>query len=147
MKIKLLPFALLVFILISSIIFGCKKKKEEETPAANTSTNADYAGTWSVNETCTSAWSYQMTVAASGSNGLTITNFHKGTQATGFSITATVSDKTITIPTQQATSTSQGGPYTFAGSGTFTPSSSMSITYTMKDVAGNSISCTSTCTK
>ena len=143
MKTKLLSLTVLVAVLTTITIYSCKKKEE----AATTSTNADYAGTWSVNETCTSAWSYQMTVAASGSTGLTITNFHKGTNANGFTITASVSDKTITIPTQQATSTSQGGPYTFAGSGTFTPPSSMSITYTMKDSGGNTISCTATCTK
>jgi hypothetical protein len=143
MKTKLFSATLLIFFSASVIIYGCKKKKEEEA----ISTNADYAGTWSVNETCSSTWAYSMTAAATGSNGITFTNFHKGTQASGFTITATVSDKTITIPSQSATSTAQGGPYTFSGSGTFTPPSSLSITYSMRDTGGNTISCTATCTK
>ncbi len=145
MKTKLLSAFLLIFFAASIIIYGCKKKKEDTTAAA--STNADYAGTWNVNETCTSAWTYAMTAAATGSNGLTLTNFHKGTFANGYTINATISDKTITIPSQTASCTSQGGPFTFAGSGTFTPPSSMSITYTMKDTGGNTISCTANCTK
>lgn len=140
---KQYSFFFLFLLLATSAVTlsGCKKKDKEKT-------NADYAGTWNVNETCTSAWSYQMTITASGSDGVTITNFHKGTDPSGFTVTGTVSDNNLTIPSQNATSTSQGGPYNFSGSGTLSEDGkSLSISYTMKDMGGNALNCTATCTK
>lgn len=141
MKKKLTLSAVFLSSLIAVTSISCKKNKEK--------TNADYAGTWSVSETCTSAWSYQMTIATSGSDGVTITNFHKGTNANGFTVTGTVDDKTLTIPSQSASCSSQGGPYTFAGTGTLSDDGK-SLTfkdYTMKDVGGNTLKCTANCTK
>lgn len=140
MKIRVLSAFILVSLTTAVWMYGCKKKEKE-------SSNSDYAGTWNVNETCTSAWTYVMSIATSGSDGVTLTNFHKGSFASGFTINATVSDKTLTIASQQASSVNQGGPYTFAGSGTFTPPSSLSITYTMRDASGATINCTANGTK
>ena len=143
MKTKLIASILLCSFTTAALMYGCKKKEENQTV---TSTNGDYAGTWTVNETCSSAWSYQMTAAATGTNGVTLTNFHKGTFANGFTINATVNDKTLTIASQTATSSAQGGPYTFSGSGTFTPPGTMTINYTMAQGA-TSLTCSSNCTK
>lgn len=127
--------------LLSIFIFsGCKKKDDPKN-----FTNEDYAGTWNVSLQCNTAVSFQMTIAANGSDGVTITNFHKQGYPTGFTVTGTVADGKLTIPSQAKTSTSQGGPYTFAGSGSMSSASALSIPYTM--TSGSSISCTATCTK
>lgn len=135
-------FSLLTISTIAGIaLYSCKKKDKEKT-------NADYAGTWNVNETCTSTWSYQMTITTSGSNGVSITNFHKGTFSSGFTVTGTVADDRLTISSQNASSTSQGGPYNFSGSGTLSEDGkTLTISYTMKDMSGNALNCTATCTK
>lgn len=141
-----------IFVFATLFIFSACKKKDDNSDTdgsggGSSSTNASYAGNWNVSETCTSPWSYAMSIAAVGSNSVTITNFHKGTYATGFTINGTVSGNTLTIPNQSATSSSQSGPYTFSGTGTLTPPSSLSISYTMKDISGAPMSCSSNCTK
>ena len=131
-----------IFILVFGITlaFNCKKK---DTTAATTYTNANYAGAWTVNEHCPAAASYVMTITATGSNGVTLTNFKNG-----FTVTGTVSNTALTIPLQSVTSTTLGGPYKFSGSGTLNSASSLSISYSMTDNSGgNAINCTDTDTK
>jgi hypothetical protein len=145
MNIRLVASALLISFSTAALMYGCKKEDDNGNNAV-TSTNGDYAGTWNANETCSSAWSYQMTASATGTYGVQFTNFHKGTFPNGFTINATVSDKNLTIASQAASCTGQGGPYTFAGSGTFTPNNSLTLQYTM--VSGTStLSCTANCSK
>ena len=144
MKIKNFTFIIFAAAISTIIIYGCKKKKEEE----KTYTNADYAGTWSTTSQCSSSMSYQMTVTTSGSSGVVLKNFHANASTNGYTLNATVSDKTITIPTQTVTNSQGGNQLTFAGSGTLTPPSSLSISYTAKDpMSSSTISCTATCTK
>jgi hypothetical protein len=130
MKTRNLGIFILLFA-ISSVMITCKKK---ETAASVT--GADYAGTWTVSSNC---GNYSMTVTASGDN-VTLTNFH-----TGFTVTGTISGNSLTIPQQNRTSGSMGGPYTFQGTGTKN-GNSLSITYTMKDT-GSTLNCSANCTK
>jgi len=137
MKIKFLSTLAFLCIVSLTVIYSCKKKNKDKT-------NADYAGAWSVSEHCTGNASYNMTITATGTDGVTLTNFHGG-----FTVTGTVSNITLTIPTQTVTSATMGGPYKFSGSGTLSSDAhSLSITYTMTDNSGsNPLNCTSTCTK
>lgn len=138
MKTKLFYCLTCLSIAAASILYGCKKKDDPKD-----FTNADYAGTWSVSDQCNSTTTFNMTAAASGSNGVTFTNFHGG-----FTINGTVSGNTLTIASQNATSATLGGPYTFSGSGTLNSASSLTITYSFSAVGtSGSVNCTSTCTK
>ncbi|TAL62004.1 MAG: hypothetical protein EPN85_03520 [Bacteroidetes bacterium] len=144
MKTKITSSIVLFSLFCGTVFWGCKKK--EKDTAANF-TNADYAGTWNVTDGCCSG-SFQITIAASGSDGVTITNFRKCAAAAGWNLTGTVSGATLTIPAQNVVSSTQGGPYKFSGTGTLNSTSSLSIPYTMADAAGNyPQSCTATCTK
>ena len=137
-------FSISILALLSiGLVCGCKKKKDDP----KNFTNADFAGTWNVTDGCCSG-TYQITVAASGSDGVTIQNLRKCTSVAGWNITGTVSGNALTIAAQNVTSTAQGGPYKFTGSGTLNTTSSLSITYTIADVQGtNPTTCTATCTK
>lgn len=132
------------FALISSaVIFSCKKK-------STASTNADYAGTWSTTSKCSSSMTYQMTVTAgSGSTtAVTLTNFHATASTNGYTLTGTISDKSISIPSQTVKNSQGANQLTFSGSGTLTPPSALSISYTATDpTSGASLSCTATCSK
>lgn len=128
---------------LTTIITGCKKDDEGTQPTTNPSTGgggggggggstitaANYAGTWTTNDGC-SPGAFQITITASGSSNVSITNFRKG-----FNITGTVSGGTLTIPKQNVISQTQGGPFQFTGSGTLS-GNSLSISYTMADGSG-----------
>lgn len=141
MKIKIL--SAFAFFLIASItvIYSCKKK-------STSSTNADYAGSWSTTSTCSSSMHYTMTASASGSSGVMLYNFHASNSTNGYTLSTTISDKTITIPSQTVSNAQGNTPLTFSGSGTLSPPSSLSISYTAKDPgSGATLSCTAACTK
>ncbi len=123
----------IIAIAVASIVTGCKKNDTSST----TATPADYAGTYNVTGNC---GNYSMTITASGSN-LTLTHFH-----TEYTLSATVSGNTMTIPSQSHLSATGAGPYIFAGSGTLS-GNTLTISYTMKDSGGASISCSPTATK
>jgi hypothetical protein len=143
MKIKIFASLVLFTLSVSVIIYGCKKKDDPKN-----FTNADYAGTWTVTDGCCSGGSFQVTIAASGSDGVTISNFRKCAAASGWTITGTVSGATLSIPAQNVVSATQGGPYKFSGTGTMNSASSLSIPYVMADASGNfPQNCTATCTK
>lgn len=141
-----LPIILLTICLTTLFFSACKKK--EETPDAGTGggggasvTAANYAGTWTVNDNC-SPGSFQITITASGSTNVSITNFRKG-----FNLSGTVSGNTLTIPQQNSISGTLGGPYQFSGSGTLN-GNSLSISYIMADGGGNyPQNCSDSCTK
>lgn len=142
MKIKII-YSVVLFSLICAFVFeGCKKKDDPKK-----FTNADYAGTWTVTDGCCSG-SFQIVVTATGSDGVSISNFRKCASASGWTITGTVSGATLTIPAQNVVSSTQGGPYKFSGTGTISSTTAMSIPYTMADASGNfPQNCTATCTK
>ncbi len=142
MKNKALFSVVLFSFACATVFFGCKKKDDPKN-----FTNADYAGTWTVTDGCCSG-SFQITITATGSDGVTITNFRKCAAAAGWNITGTVSGATLTIPAQNVVSSTQGGPYKFSGTGTISSPTAMSIPYVMADASGNfPQNCTATCTK
>ena len=128
---------------ISSVIVSCKKKEKEKTYS-----NSDYVGTWNATTKCSSSMSYKTTITTSGSSGIVLSNFHAPASTDGYTLNASVSDKTITIASQTITNSQGGNKLTFSGSGTLSPPSSLSISYTVKDpISGATLSCTATCTK
>ena len=151
MKIKILSAFTLLLIVSTVVIYSCKKKSDTPTTIPP-STSADYAGTWSTTSKCTSpvfSNNYTTTITASGSSAVVLANFHASTGSTnGYTLSGTISDKTITIPNQTVNNAQGGQPLTFSGSGTLTPPSSLSITYTAKDPSSSAMyNCTATCTK
>lgn len=148
MKTRTLSSFLLFSMLCLFVFSGCKKKEEDNPNNGGSSsgfTNADYAGTWNVSLQCNTTESFQMTIAATGSNGVTITSFHKRSYPNGFTVTGTVSGGSLTIPSQQSTSSSQG-TFTFAGTGTLSSATALSIPYSI-GTGASVINCTATCTK
>ena len=145
MKTKVISIASLLAIVCTTIIFSCKKKKETTTPA---STSADYAGTWNTTSKCNTSITYQMTITASGASGVVLANFHAPNSTNGYTLNGTISDKTITIPSQTVNNAQGANKLTFSGSGTLTPPSSLSITYSAAPYpSGTPLSCVATCTK
>lgn len=143
MKFKLIVSIVLFSLSSASVFYGCKKKDDPKN-----FTNADYAGTWTVTDGCCSGSSFQIVITATGSDGVSISNFRKCAAASGWNISGTVSGATLTIPAQNVVSTTQGGPYKFSGTGTISSTTSLSIPYTMADASGNfPQNCTATCTK
>ena len=143
---KNITYSLMLFLAISIFTFsGCKKKDDKNNSSSYS--NADYAGTWTVTDGCCSG-SFQITITATGSNGVSITNYRKCTAASGWNLTGTVSGNKLTIPTQNVVSGTQGGPYQFSGTGTLNSTSSLTIPYVMADGSGGfPQNCTATCTK
>lgn len=138
---------LVICIGITSVLITCKKKEEEPAPAPATITNQNYVGTWTVTDGSCSSTTFQITITASGTDGVVLSNFRKCQQAAGWNLTGTVSGNSLTIPQQNVVSSAQGGPYRFTGSGTLN-GNSLSIPYVMADGAGNfPQNCTATCTK
>jgi hypothetical protein len=141
-------------LVLSTAFAACKK----EEPAPNTGgsggggggggvTASNYAGTWSVTDGCCSGGAFQITITATSSTAVSITNFRKGTSSTGWNITGTVSGNTLTIPAQNVVSSTQGGPYKFSGTGTLN-GNNLSVPYVMADANGNyPQNCTAICTK
>lgn len=144
MKFNIVTCIALSLLGISTVFYGCKKKDDPKN-----FTNADYAGTWMVTDNCCgSGGSFQIVITATGSDGVSISNFRKCSSGGGWTITGTVSGATLTIPSQNSTSSVMGGPYKFSGTGTMNSATSLSIPYTMADAGGsNPQSCTATCTK
>jgi uncharacterized protein YjhX (UPF0386 family) len=150
---KTLRLSMLALIM-SAVFVTCKK---EETPPPSSGgtggsgggsgiTAANYAGTWSVTDGCCGT-AYQITITATSSTAVNITNLRKCASGSGWNITGTVSGNTLTVPAQNVVSSTQGGPYRFSGTGTLN-GSSLSFPYVMADASGNfPQSCTATCTK
>lgn len=146
---------------IASIMVSCKKKGCTDPAAENycaeckkddgscqyaaVASVQDYVGSWSVTGAC--AAPYTLTITASGST-LTLTNLYKC-----FTVTASVSGNSLTIPTQtlnsSATTGSCGYPWTVNGSGTIsgTNFNTLQLTYTVKDISGTPTNCSNTCSK
>lgn len=145
MKTKFLSVIALMCMVSLTVMYSCKKKTSTTT---TTSTSADYAGTWNTTSKCTSSMSYVVTITASGASGVVIANFHANASTNGYTLNATISDKAITIPSQTVANAQGANSLTFSGSGTLTPPSSLSISYTAKDPSSSSsLSCTATCAK
>ena len=145
MKIKILSAFALLLLVSLTVVYSCKKKST--TTTTSTSTSADYAGTWSTTSKCSSSMTYQMTVTASGASAVVLNNFHANASTNGYKLNATISDNSITISSQTVSNSVGSNPLTFSGSGTLSPPSSLSISYTAKDISGATLSCTATCTK
>lgn len=80
--------------------FSKKDKKKDEATVTITvdNINKKFVGTFNMNENCTSGpdGPYQITIAATGANGITISNFGDY----GVAVTGTVSGSNFTIPFQ-----------------------------------------------
>ena len=75
--------------------------------------------------------------------------FHKFANYTSALIYGNIVGTTITIPTQTVTCGTPPNdiPHTFSGTGTFTTSKGINITYTDNSTLGNFTNCTGTYTK
>lgn len=123
---------------MSSIIITCKRDETNDN-VNSTPIQADFIGPWTVSSGACGG--YTMAVTAAG-NTLTITNFHSS-----FTVTATASGTSMTIPPQSASSPTGGGPYIFQGTGSLSTPSKMSFTYTKQDTSGASMGCSATAEK
>lgn len=147
-----------VFVLlfgISSAFVACKKKGCTDSAAKNYCEECkkddgscqyvsaeDLTGTWNVSGNCSS---YTMSISGSGSS-ITFNKLYNNC----YTINATLSQNTLTIPTQTINCPQTCGcPYTFSGSGTISAPSynRIDIIYTMTDNGGNSSNCSITLTK
>ena len=107
-----------------------------------TEERAQFIGTYSVSESCTSGnYTYNVTVSNSstGATAIIIGNF--GDYSTN--VNATVDGDNITIPNQ--TNQVGGFPLTFSGTGQIS-GTILTISYTVSD-GTNTDTCTKTCTK
>ena len=135
---KKITWMFVVLFGISSVIITCKRDETSDN-INSIPIQADFIGPWTVNsEPC---GDYTMAVTAAG-NTLTLTNFHSS-----FTITATSSGTSMTIPLQSAASPSDVGPYTFQGTGSLSTPSKMSFSYTRKDTSGATMNCNATAVK
>ena len=123
---------------ISSVLITCKKDETSDN-VNSTPIQTDFIGPWTVSSGACGG--YTMGVTAAG-NTLTITNFHST-----FTITATSSGTSMTIPLQTVSSAAPGGPLTFQGSGSLSTPSDMTFSYSRKDTSGATINCSATATK
>ena len=131
--IKRITLSLLLTAGISMLMITCKKKDDSGSGSV---TNASYAGTWTITDDHCTGGSFIVTITATGTNGVTLANFRKGQQAAGWNLTGTVSGNSLTIAKQSVTSSAQGGPYQFTGSGTLN-GNAITIPYVMADAVGN----------
>lgn len=107
-----------------------------------TATSADYAGVYNTTSSCGgNPFSYSLTVAANGTNAITINNL---SNLSGLgTVNATINGLVVTIPQQQPS----GSVFTVNGSGTLSSNKkTLNLSYTISD-GGSQSNCTSNGTK
>lgn len=129
---------LALFIVIVGCMISCKKKEETPDAPAAAPTQADFAGTWNASSDC---GNYPLTVTASGSS-LTLKNVNSS-----FTLSATASGTSMSIPKQLVYSRSGEGPFSFQGSGSLKTSTQLSFTFVEKDITGTPLNCSASATK
>lgn len=109
----------------------------------SSATSSDYAGVYQTTSSCGgNPFSYSLTVAANGTNAITINNLSNLGQNLG-TVNATINGLVVTIPQQQPS----GSVFTVNGSGTLSSNKkTLNLSYTVSDGGSQSV-CTSNGTK
>jgi hypothetical protein len=143
---KLFYYAIIV---IGIGMMSCAKD-EKTNPPITPSTDArdGYVANWSASEISTTSgtpnsYTVNITKSSTISIGIIIENFYG---LSGYTVSATVSGNTFTIPYQTIKNNTNSAIGFASGSGTLTNASKINLTYTTS-ITGNRDSCTTVYTK
>lgn len=139
----------LLIVAISITMLSCAKD-EKTNPPITPSTDArdGYVANWSASEISTTSgtpnsYTVNITKSSTISTAIIIENFYG---LSGYTVSASVSGNTFTIPYQTIKNNTSSAIGFASGSGTLTNASKINLTYTTS-ITGNRDSCTTVYTK
>ena len=139
----------IIIVISIGMMMSCAKDTKTNAPIApSTDARDGYAANWSASEISTTSgtpnsYTVNITKSSTISTAIIIENFYG---LTNYTVSATVSNNTFTIPYQTIKNNTNSAIGFASGSGTLTNASKINLTYTTS-IAGNRDSCSTVYTK